>query len=575
MIKLNLKIGTKIGLIMVLFVLLSVSMALIGRFFIKKFQLAATEHVPTLTFFGEALFGSKADVIKFAKNNMYADTLVISMNWINQQNCQLFDYNKDMKSKFGPDDEVNLDYKIIQQQAADYVNKSNYLCDLITELTIVRKSNLNTLKKLTALTANGKNPRVASEINNIVSVEYIILLTKKDTLFTSIESNIKKLKSTLPQNSELYSLVIQYEKGLNRIKELNKSIPAAYNQFESAFNNAWWNYTAGMKSSIISKMREKEKFINTYFIVIATIILIIGVTFTYTIVKSINQGVKDNYDVIKAVAAGDLSISINGEALKRTDEFGQLSGMLQNMIESQKDIIYKINVSAKDVDLAASQLKSSSENISSGANIQAASLEEISSSMEEMVSTIMQNTTNATDAKRMAESLSSKVIRVNEESVKSIESIKKIANKISIINDIAFQTNLLALNAAVEAARAGEYGRGFSVVAAEVKKLAERSRTASEEINVISRQSMDVTIEASKLLSELIPEINNTTSIVQEIASASIEQQSGSEQINNSIQQLNEITQQNASTSEELSEKSETLSNMSADLNEQIARFKL
>jgi Phenazine biosynthesis-like protein/Methyl-accepting chemotaxis protein (MCP) signalling domain len=152
---------------------------------------------------------------------------------------------------------------------------------------------------------------------------------------------------------------------------------------------------------------------------------------------------------------------------------------------------------------------------------------------------------------------------------------KLVTNKISIINDIAFQTNLLALNAAVEAARAGEFGRGFSVVASEVKKLAEHSRTAADEINVISQQSMNVTMYASALLSELIPDIRNATTIVQEIATASMEQQSGSEQINSAIQQLNEITQQYAYTSIELSQKSEILNQMSTDLNNQIANFQL
>ena len=134
---------------------------------------------------------------------------------------------------------------------------------------------------------------------------------------------------------------------------------------------------------------------------------------------------------------------------------------------------------------------------------------------------------------------------------------------------------MLALNAAVEAARVGESGKGFAVVAAEVKKLAERSRTVADEINVISRQSMEVTINSSSLLSELLPDIKNATLIVQEIASASIEQQAGSEHINTAIQQLNQITQQYASTSGELFEKSEILQQMSNDLNEQISNFKV
>jgi methyl-accepting chemotaxis protein len=322
-------------------------------------------------------------------------------------------------------------------------------------------------------------------------------------------------------------------------------------------------------------MSNMQITIRWFYIIIALIILVVGITFTYTIVKSINRGVKDNYKVIEALAKGDLSIQISQTALSRRDEFGELLNILQKTIYSQKKIVSKISDSAKDVNESASQLRSSSESLSSGANLQAASLEEISSSMEEMVSTIIQNTANASEAKKMAESLSVSIVKVNDASTKSIDSIQQINAKISIINDIAFQTNLLALNAAVEAARAGEYGKGFSVVASEVKKLAERSRAAADEINVISQQSMLVSREASDLLTRLIPDINNTTAIVQEIAMASLEQQSGSEQINLSIQQLNEITQQYATTSEELSDKSDNLNKMSADLNEDISTFRL
>lgn len=276
---------------------------------------------------------------------------------------------------------------------------------------------------------------------------------------------------------------------------------------------------------------------------------------------------------INELSEGKLSTKIDKELANRKDELGILTNSTIRLADQLNDVVTQISSSANQLAAASEELNSSSQELSMGANQQASSVEEVSSSMEEMTSNIEQNSDNAQQTNKISNEAYQKMTKVEEASQRSVTAVRDIADKISIITDIAFQTNLLALNAAVEAARAGESGRGFAVVAAEVRKLAERSRVAANEINDLSKQSLLTTEESGNLLKEILPDINKTARLVEEITAASFEQRNGSNQINSAIQQLNNVTQQNASASEELASSAEELAAQSEMLLEAISFF--
>jgi len=278
---------------------------------------------------------------------------------------------------------------------------------------------------------------------------------------------------------------------------------------------------------------------------------------------------------IDQLSEGNLNIVVDQNLLLRKDEIGILANSTLRTVEKLNEVVVLISSGADQVAAAGEQLNTSSQEISIGANQQAASVEEISSSMEQMTSNIEQNNENAQQTNKISSKSYDSMSSVKETAQKSIAAVREIANKINIINDIAFQTNLLALNAAVEAARAGEHGRGFAVVAAEVRRLAERSRLAANEIIQLTQTSLQITEDSGRLLMEILPGIDKTAKLVEEIAASSLEQRQGSSQINSAIQQLNNITQQNASASEELASSAEELTAQSELLVQAISFFSI
>ncbi|MCX8006942.1 MAG: methyl-accepting chemotaxis protein, partial [Coriobacteriia bacterium] len=309
----------------------------------------------------------------------------------------------------------------------------------------------------------------------------------------------------------------------------------------------------------------------TWTYVVVALILVAGNVAAIGTTLSITRPLRSAVDVTRRLAAGDLTFDVGAHG---KDEIGQLLEAMGVMVDRIRRAVVDIQGIAANVADGSEQAASGSQQLSQGSNEQAAAAEEVSAAVEQMVANIRQNSENAQRTEQIATKSASNAEEGGEALRAAVGSLRQIAERVSVIDEIARQTNLLALNAAIEAARAGEHGKGFAVVAAEVRRLAERSQKAAADITSLASSSTEVADRASQVLRDLINDIRHTADLVKEIAVSSAEQSRGADQISLAVTQLDQVIQQNAAFSEQMASVAEELSSQAARLLDAVSYFR-
>jgi len=323
---------------------------------------------------------------------------------------------------------------------------------------------------------------------------------------------------------------------------------------------------------LVPMVEQIAKTTATTLAVFSVLAIFVSIGITLVISRGISKPIQEVVGVVETISSGDLTKSINAD---RGDEIGRLLAAMAKMVGKLNEMIGEVRMGAGSVSTAAAQVASSASIVSQGTSEQAAAVEQVTSSMEQMSASVTQNADNSRKMEQMARKGAQDAGQSGQAVQEAVSAMKSIAEKIVVIEEIAYQTNMLALNAAIEAARAGEHGRGFAVVAGEVRNLAERCRAAAQEIGGLATANVQIAERSGGLLTELVPSIQKTADLVQEVAATSREQAAGVSQINGAISQVGLVTQRNAAGAEQLSSTAEELASQAEALQDMISFFRV
>lgn len=361
---------------------------------------------------------------------------------------------------------------------------------------------------------------------------------------------------------------------LDRLDAMRAGVGPMFDRTVALLDNLEGLIEAGAEEDAAAAYQEIGEIIRNTALTLL-LVLLVAASIAFFMTRQLRRNLTECMRVSDEVADGNLGVTPDDQMLRQRDEFGLLLNRVNEMRVKLKDIVGSVVANSEQIASASSQVSSTSQQLSQGASEQAAAVEETSASSQQMTATIQQTADNTRQTNHIARKVADEANQGGEAVTATVEAMRKIAEKIRLIDDIAYKTNLLALNAAIEAARAGEHGKGFAVVAEEVRKLAERSQASAADIGQVAKESVLAAEGAGESISKMIPEIQKTSALVDEISAAAEEQDSGSRQISAAMEQLSSTTQQAASASEELASTAEELNGQAETLRDLMRFFRL
>jgi methyl-accepting chemotaxis protein len=540
--------------------------------------------------FSEKILLSLMYGVKVSSDKAYVDSVMISFQEAKALHAELLKLKNESNSE-------TID--LLTKALADYETKygkiiefSNQLTSIYDQLEEYKHTYCETMEKLRSRLGRSSTAAQATERSILISENIRAVENAKGTMRNqeAVKSVIAKVLANQRKISGFagqYDMAADVEKAGQLVQDFIAGstnyygVLSQYNTiFQSLQNDANAIKDLGLRLADESTDRSVAILDSAHggmskIAIVALTTLIILIVLSVLLIRwYIGMTIKPISKVdemINHLSNGDLTHHID---INSKDEIGNMAENLNRMTDKVKEVINTIIIGSQEVYNGSNEMAIISHHMSDGASQQSSSTEEVSAAIEQMSATISQNNDNAQATEKIAQNALKNIRLTDEASHQSMEAMKDIAHKISIIDEIAFQTNILALNAAVEAARAGEQGKGFAVVAAEVRKLAERSSKAAAEIDSVSHSAVAISENAAQLLQNIIPDIEKTSELVREIAVSCNEQTSGIEQINQSMQMLNDVTQEYAASAEEMASTSQNLATQGITLKESVEYFK-